>query len=282
MSSSSSPLRIAALACAFVFACTPALAGTHAPAAAPATAPSATRFAQRFVAYGHRGAFVLQRDGQTPQALHDDAWSTRPLRPASTFKIMVSLIALETGVLKDEHEIVRWDGTRYPDNPDWQRDMTLREAMRSSSEPFFLALAKRIGHDRLADWVERAHYGNGRIGPDPARAWHDGVLTVTALQQVDFVDRLRRESVPFSRRAIALTKAAMLDSERNGQRVYGKTGTYFPDDGSGHAWWVGWTEGGHAPAASFALCIELKTMDTRERRIVLGKQLLRDAGVLAP
>lgn len=280
---SPSSLRTAALACALVLACTPALAGTHAPVAASAraTAPSAAHFAQRFAAYGHRGAFVLQRDGRTPQTLHDDAWSTRPLRPASTFKIMVSLIALETGVLKDEREILRWDGTRYPDHPEWQRDMTLREAMQTSSEPFFLALARRIGHDRLAAWVERAHYGNGRIGPDPARAWHDGVLTVTALQQLDFVDRLRRGSVPFSKRAIALTKAAMLDSERNGQRVYGKTGTHFPDDGSGgSAWWVGWVEGGNRPAASFALGIELKTMDNRDRRVVLGKQLLGDAGVL--
>ena len=247
--------------------------------APPTKSVAAPTAAARFADYGQTGTFLLQRDGALPQTLHDDAWSTKPLSPASTFKVMLSLIALETGALRGADEIVKWDGKPYPDRPQWQKDMALREAMRTSSENYFGTLATRVGHERLAEWVKRVGYGNGRVGTNPPRVWHDGVLTVTAQQQLAFIDRLRRGDLPFSAKTIATVKAAMLDSEINGRRIYGKTGTHF-DDGSGNAWWIGWVEGGKAPAASFVLGIELKKMDDRTKRIALGKQLLQDAGVL--
>lgn len=252
-----------------------------APPTKPVAAPTA---AARFADYGQSGTFLLQRDGALPQTLHDDAWSTKPLSPASTFKVMLSLIALETGALRGADEIVKWDGKPYPDRPQWQKDMALREAMRTSSENYFGTLATRVGHERLAEWVKRVGYGNGRVGTNPPRVWHDGVLTVTAQQQLAFIDRLRRGDLPFSAKTIATVKAAMLDSEIGGRRLYGKTGTHF-DDGSGNAWWIGWVEGPQG-GASFTLGIDLSSMNGRAmrtalgKRIALGKQLLRDAGVL--
>lgn len=255
------------------------------PTKAVAAPTAADRIANRFADYGHTGTFLLQRDGARAQTLHDDAWATKPLRPASTFKVMLSLIALETGALHNADEIVKWDGKPYPDKPEWQRNMALREAMQTSSENYFGTLATRIGRERLAEWVQRVGYGNGRVGTNPPRIWHDGVLTITAQQQLAFVDRLRRGDLPFSAKTIATVKAAMLDSETNGQRIYGKTGTHLDDSGTGNAWWIGWVEGGRMqdnrwPAASFVLGVQLKKMDDRAKRIALGKQLLRDAGVL--
>lgn len=249
------------------------------PTKAAAVPTAADRIANHFANYGHAGTFLLQRDGARAQTLHGDAWAATPLRPASTFKVILSLIALETGALRSADEVVKWDGKPYPDKPEWQKNMALREAMQTSSENYFGTLATRVGRDRLAEWVKRAGYGNGRVGANPPRVWHDGVLTVTAQQQLAFIDRLRRGDLPFSARTIATVKAAMLDSDIGGRRIYGKTGTHL-GDGTGNAWWIGWVEGGQAPAASFVLGIELKKMDDRAKRIALGKQLLRDAGVL--
>jgi beta-lactamase class D len=264
----------------FLVACLLALAQTlsAAPPAKPAPASSTTA---RFDAY----TFLLQPDGQRVQAVRGAGLADTPLRPASTFKPMLALIALETGVLKSADEIVPWNGKPYPDRPAWRRDMALREAMRTSSESYFGVLAERIGRERLAAWVQRVGYGNGRIGPTPALAWHDGVLTVTARQQLAFVDRLRRGDLPFSAKTVAAVKAAMRDDDTSGARIYGKTGTYRDADRTGNAWWIGWVEGpqGHA---SFALAIDLTSMDDRamrtalDTRIALGKRLLRDAGVL--
>jgi beta-lactamase class D len=262
------PVVLIASLCSAVFAAPP----KHATPPTPAT---------RFTDYGHAGAFLLQRDGARAQPLHGAEWATKPQSPASTFKPMLALIALETGALRSENEVVKWDGTPYPDKPEWQKDMALREAMRTSSEPFFGVLATRIGREPLAEWVARVGYGNGRIGPNAPRVWHDGVLTVTAQQQLGFVDRLRRGDLPFSAKTIATVKATMLDSDINGRRIYGKTGTHTGNHGQpGVGWWIGWAEGGNTPAASFALGVQLKAVDGRAKRIALGKQLLRDAGVL--
>ncbi len=273
-----------------------ALAAQSAPPAAPRpapasstahtsrTAPATRNAAGRFAAYGHRGSFVLQRAGQPPQVVHGADRADTPLRPASTFKVMLALIALETGALAGADEVVRWDGTRYPDHREWEKDMALGEAMRTSSEAYFRTLARRIGRERLATWVQRVGYGNGRVGDKAELIWHDGVLTVTARQQQAFMERLRRGDLPFKPSSITATKAAMLDETLHAGtadeiRIYGKTGTHLGEDNTGNAWWIGWVErptGG----ASFALGADLKRPDDRARRIALGKQLLRDAGVL--
>lgn len=260
----------------------PAAPSTSKPATSKPATAKATTIATRFANYGHAGTWLLQRDGGAPQVLHGADRAAMPLRPASTFKVFLALVALETGTLRGADEVVPWDGKRYPKQPGWEKDMALREAMQSSSENYFGTLADRIGHDQLAAWVARAGYGNGRIGEVPAKAWLDGVLTVTAGQQLEFVDRLRRNDLPFSAKTIDAVKAAMLEETIGGRRVYGKTGT-LPDN----AWWIGWVEGGwvegrKAPAASFVLGIDLKTSDNRMKRIALGKQLLRDGALLPP
>lgn len=261
----------------FALAATPAFAATPTVPAATARTTAATD--ARFAAYGHAGTFLLQRDGRPAQVVHGAALADVPLRPASTFKVMLGLIALETGALKNADEIVRWDGTRYAEHPEWQRDMALREAMQTSSEAFFRTVAARIGRERLATWVAKVGYGNGRIGNDAKGAWHDGVLTVTARQQLAFVDRLRRGDLPFSAKTIAAVKAAMRDDAVGGMTLYTKTGTHQDDDGSGNVWWIGWIEGPRG-SASFALGATPKTPDDRAKRIALGKALLADAGLL--
>lgn len=283
-SSSRSSLRTHALAAALTFGVSTALAASAFAAPPNAAAKIGERRASlataRFADYGHDGTFLLQRDGAPTQVVHNAAFADTPLRPASTFKVMLGLIALDTGALKSADEIVRWDGTPYPKHPEWQRDMTLRQAMQSSSEGYFRILAKRIGRERLAQWVARVGYGNGRIGDSAPDVWHDGVLTVTARQQLAFVDRLRRNDLPFSKTTLAAVKAAMREDGKGTTRLYGKTGTHLGEDDHGNAWWIGWVEGPKGNA-SFALGARLESPDDRAKRIALGKALLKDAGLLA-
>lgn len=269
-----SSFRMALLVAALAAGCALPLS-----AATPAPAATATAADARFAAYGSPGTFLLQRDGQAPRIVHGAALADVPLRPASTFKVLLALVALDTGALESADERVRWDGARYAEHPEWQRDMALREAMQTSSEAFFRTVAARIGRERLAAWVRKVGYGNGRIGDDAPRAWHDGVLTVTARQQLAFVDRLRRGDLPFSAKTLAAVKAAMRAEDVGGMRVYGKTGTHVGDDRSGNVWWIGWVEGPRG-SASFALGATPKTPDDRAKRIALGQALLADAGLL--
>lgn len=249
-------------------------------AAAPPAAQAAPGAAARFADYGRAGAWLLQREGEAARTLHGATLAAQPRRPASTFKVLLALIALESGVLRDADEVVAWNGRAYPDHLEWQQPMALRQAMQTSSESYFGVLAERIGRQRLAEWVTRVEYGNGRIGQKPAAAWHDGVLTVTAGQQLDFIERMRQGVLPFSPATLAAVKAAMFEDEIDGRRLYGKTGTHGRSEGQpGVGWWIGWVEG-EDEAASFVLEVELASMDQRSSRIELGKRLLADAGLL--
>ena len=71
--------------------------------------------------------------------------------PASTFKIINSMIALETGVIKDEKEIIKWDSLdRGYDK--WNRDQNLESGLKYSAVWFYQELARRIGKKKMQHW----------------------------------------------------------------------------------------------------------------------------------
>lgn len=71
--------------------------------------------------------------------------------PASTFKIINLLIALETKTIANENEIVKWigkvDTVKYGYRPEIYRDMTVKEAFEVSAGWVFIELAKKIGRE---------------------------------------------------------------------------------------------------------------------------------------
>lgn len=229
--------------------------------------------------YPHATTWLLLRAGQDAEVVHGDDLAQTLQTPASTFKPLLALIALQTGELRDADEIVPWDGRRYPSQPQWQKDMALAEAMLTSSESYFRSLAERIGRDRLAAWVARVGYGDGQVGDRAETAWHVGGLSITAQQQLQFIDRLRRNDLPFDRRHIDSVKRAMLSFDNNDVRIYGKTGTSLPQGKSGLGWWVGWVERANEQT-SFVLLAELTQFDGREQRLAHANALLLEAGIL--
>jgi len=54
--------------------------------------------------------------------------------PASTFKIVNSIIALETGVVEDDSTKFKWDGKKRF-LPQWEQDLILKDAFHFSCVP---------------------------------------------------------------------------------------------------------------------------------------------------
>lgn len=268
------PLRPNPLRLLAALACTLAMAGTvHA---------GPDEHGTRFTDYGTPGVWLTRSDDGTIHETLAGQSADAARRPASSIKPLLALIALETGALAGGEEVVPWDGRAYPDFPQWEQASTLPEAMASSSESYFRTLATRIGRDTLAAWVARVDYGNGVVGEQADRAWHDGVLLITPRQQLDFADRLRRGDLPFAPQHMATVREAMRDGDVDGTAVFGKTGTGLRrGDHAGVGWYVGWTEGGPDDAA-FVLMVGLEdTIDGRDRRVRLAHELLRDGGVVS-
>jgi beta-lactamase class D len=99
-----------------------------------------------------QGSITLYDTQQKKWLYSDQADSQLETLPASTFKIINSLIALETGVIRDENEIVKWvgktDTVLYGYRPEIYHDMPMKEAFRESAGWVYIELAKKIGKER--------------------------------------------------------------------------------------------------------------------------------------
>lgn len=207
----------------------------------------------------------------------DSARAVRRLVPASTFKLANSLIALEVGAVADIDEVVPYGGEPQP-FASWEHDMPLREAFPASNVPVYQNIARRIGLERMADWVTRLDYGNQVLGDVPDRFWLDGPLEISAVEQVHFIARLARGELPAS----VANQAAVRDLARvettASYALFGKTGWRF-DASPQLGWWVGWVER-EGKVYAFALNVDIERDEQVGQRVPLGRELLQRLGVL--
>src|SRR5262245_46624638 len=129
-----------------------------------------------------QGTFVLLDAGTGQFTVHNSIRAAKRFIPASTFKIPNTLIGLETGAVKSVDEVLPYGGKPQP-FPDWEHDMGLREAIRLSAVPIYQELARRVGLERMNEWVARLNYGNATIGTEVDRFWLSGPLEISAMEQ---------------------------------------------------------------------------------------------------
>ena len=241
-----------------------------------------TRVRNSFERHHAIGAFALQtKQGDGPwRTITNGDTAREPQIPASTFKIAHTLIALQTNVV-DANTVFPWDGTPRSLKA-WQRDLTLKEAIQLSCVPCYQQVARRIGPQKMQQWLRRLGYGNATIGDSIDRFWLDGPLRISALEQVNFLRRLHDQQLPIDRRHQRLLRHLLL-SEEAGYRIYAKTGwSNTPQPAVG--WYVGWLASGDAVDV-FATMLRLakdqlkKTPTLRED---LTLDILRELGRLRP
>ena len=199
--------------------------------------------------------------------------------PASTFKIVNSLIGLETRAVANVDEVVPYGG-RPQRLKAWEKDMPLREAIRVSNVPVYQELPAASGSTRMAETVRKFDYGNGEIGSVVDRFWLDGPLAISALEQADFLARLATGKLPVERSDARRGQGDHAHRETGSYRLHAKTGwADGPDPDIG--WWVGWVERDGA-IASFALNIDIKSDAEAPKRLTVGRQCLEALGQIEP
>ncbi len=211
---------------------------------------------------------------QTNQAhVYNPDRAAQSFPPASTFKILNSLIALETGVVSDtDTHILRWDGETRP-NAAWNKDHTLRSAFAVSALPAYRQIARDVGLARMTSYLDAVSYGRGTIDAEILDIfWVLPNYTTTAWQQVDFLKRLYLNDLPFSQPVMEAVKNIAVVERRDRYVLSGKTGwTTVIEPGLG--WFVGWLEredGAHV----FALNMDMHDGVHADARILLAKKSL--------
>lgn len=203
----------------------------------------------------------------------------RRLIPASTFKILNSLIALELGVVDSAGTVIPWDSVPR-ERTELNRDLDLATAFRLSAVPHFQSLARKIGPARMAEWVERVDYGNEDVEGGIDTFWLTGDLAISPLEQIEFLVRLYRNELPFSPQTMDTVRRIMVVDRTPEHTIRAKTGWGILPDGH-VGWWVGWVEKGDE-VYFFATVLETEEPDdafarARER---ITRQVLRSMDII--
>jgi beta-lactamase class D len=204
--------------------------------------------------------------------------------PASTFKIVNSLIGLQTGRIVNDSMVIKWDGVKRW-NEDWNKDLTMYDAFRLSSAAYYQEVARRIGKDTMQYWLDSLKYGAKddtslfKLRSPIDSFWLDNTLKITPDQQLGLVKQLYFNQLPFFKSYQETVKRAMLFENKPNYRLGYKTGWGFTEKNHSIGWITGWIEENDHPYF-FVLNIESpdKDFDMWTVRMKMLKDILKQLG----
>ena len=195
--------------------------------------------------------------------------------PASTFKIPNTLIALEEEVIKDQFEIIKWDGVNRTYAP-WNSDQTLATAFARSCVWCYQHFAAKIGNGKYQHYLDEFDYGNKITGKDVTTFWLEGDLRISPRQQIVFLRKVYVEDLPIKSRNFKILKEIMLAEETPDYKIWAKTG--WQDE---HGWYVGYVET-HDDVWFFANYIKVREKADLVFRKQLTLEALKLKGIIHP
>ena len=200
--------------------------------------------------------------------------------PASTFKIMSSLVALEAGVVAGADSVLMWDGVTRG-RTETNADLTLRAAFQLSSVPHYQALVREVGEQAMQTMITAVGYGNENISGGIDQFWLTGALRVTPLQQIDLLRRLYHEELPFSAEAMRTVKDIMMVETTDDYVLRAKTVLAVLNKDENTGWWVGWVEHeNNVTVFATVLTATAPDSDFIPARLSVTRDVLRELGVL--
>lgn len=182
--------------------------------------------------------------------------------PCSTFKIPISMMAYNEGILMDE-TTPTWDYKEeyneiYPvDREILKQSYNPTAWMKNSCVWFSQLITMKMGLKKFQDYVSNVFsYGNQDVSGDKGKdngliaSWLSNSLKISPAEQISFLEKLINSQHAVSQRAQAYTRNIMLvdtldDSLPDGWKLYGKTGSGTMKDEEGNVtdcqqgWFIG-------------------------------------------
>ena len=194
-----------------------------------------------------KGCAVFFFPEKNEYLFYDENMCREETSPYSTFKIISALAGLKNGVITDEMSQMKYNGNIYG-NPDWNGNLTLKEAFQSSCIWYFRQVIDAVGQEEIKRELTELEYGNcdvtewngSGINPYPELNgfWLDSSLKISPLEQVQVLTKIFEGRSSYDPDDVKLMKELMFSGNSGEQKIYGKTGSG-PD---GKAWFVGFAE----------------------------------------
>lgn len=213
------------------------------------------------------------------------------ISPCSTFKMTLSVMGYDAGILKDENNPT-WDFQEGYDDwlAAWRTPQTPQSWMKFSCVWYAKLLSLQLGLEKMQSYLASFEYGNqdmsgGLVQPGPMNPpWINSSLKISPKEQVDFIQKMITGKLSISSHAIQMTKVILFKEDlADGWKLFGKTGWSGSDiakDGKTleHGWFVGWIEKDNK-FFPFAYLIREQKINL-DQRIPRVKQLLEESGVM--
>lgn len=234
-----------------------------------------------FKKYNVQGSFILYDLRKDQYFRYNPERCKKGFLPASTFKILNSLIALEEKVIEDENTIFKWDGKKREYSV-WNRDHDLKTAYQNSVVWYYQELARKIGLNKMNNYLKQVDYGNLDTSAGIDQFWLKGNFKITQEEQIHFLKRLYLNTLPFSKQNMDTVKRIMTYEDNEEYSIKAKTGLIIKPDVIG--WWVGWYKFKKTNAVYFfATNLSQKnyTSDFPSVRIKLTKDIFKELEIIS-
>jgi beta-lactamase class D len=196
---------------------------------------------KHFDEYHTVGSFAMYDNSLGKHTVYNEQRDTTRFSPAGTFNIVHSLLALQIGRLNSDSAIIKWDGVVRPEI-EWNKDLNLYNAFRTSATPHFEQLAQMIGKDTLQSWMDTLSYGNKITGKNVTSFWKDGSLKISADEQIWLVKLLYFKQLPLRKSVQDQVKRMMIQENNMKYQLAYSLGWGKTDNGNEMGWAIGWIE----------------------------------------
>ncbi len=210
--------------------------------------------------------------------------------PCSTFKIALSLMGYDAKILQNT-KTPTWEYQEDYDDylEQWKAPQNPQSWINYSCVWYAKLLALQLGPEKIQSYLSSFEYGNqdisgGLAKPGPINpAWIGSSLKISPKEQVFFIQKLVKKTLPLLDNSIQMTKTLLYKEEfPEGWKLFGKTGfgsiQELEDNTLKIRWFVGWIEKDHH-FFPFAYNLRSKEIDCN-LTIPRVKQLITSSKIL--
>lgn len=182
------------------------------------------------------GSFSFLNNQMGDVTVYNMQMDTQRFSPAGSFKILATLIGVQTGKITSENNIsVKTDSGQ-------NKEMTLKEIFTSSPAGYFQSVAGQIGKDTMKLWIDSLGYGNKNVEGPVDSFWLDNHLKISPDEQLGFASKLYFDQLPFQKYAQQMTRNAMKQEDNTLYHLSYATGSGYDENHNQIGWTIGWIE----------------------------------------
>ena len=232
-----------------------------------------------FDSSGVKGAFGMFDNGHGHFTICNlSRFSDSFYTPGATFDILQSLIAIQTGIKKDDSAAS--DG-QIPENGSLGIPVNFGQEFRDTgvyNKLAFIILSEELKRDTLKKWIDSLQYGNRKIG-DSLEFWLDDALKINCDQQLGLLKKLYFNQLPFFARTQEIVRRMMTSENNSIYRLSYTTAQGKKEDGHAVGWVMGWVEENKHP---YFFVVNLESADPakdlRQTGLVIARKILKENG----